>query len=133
MSTEHTPTPPDLSAVPLIQIEDELRRRGFGFLLSHPKGTREAGVPTGEIIRELFRRERTGECLALVITPGDLSEYWECDDSGSTHPGSRVPDEGEMHACKKAFERWQDTGGMSEIMEVCRDAWDNASDSKETK
>jgi hypothetical protein len=99
MSTQPTPTPPDLSAVSL-----------------------------HDLIMELFRRERAGDCLALVITPGDFSEYWESDESGATHPGSRVPDAGEMHACKKAFERWQDCGGFSEIMETCRDAWNAASD-----
>lgn len=123
MSTKPTPTVADLSAVPLIQIEDELQRRGFGFLLSHPKGTREAGVPTHEIIRELFRRELAGDCVALVVTPSDLSEYWESDESGATHPASRVPEPEEMRAVRKAFARWQDCGGFTEIMEVCRDAW----------
>jgi hypothetical protein len=75
------------------------------------------------LIAEIYRRQRAGECVALIITPSDLSEYWECDDSGATHPGSRVPEAGEMHAIGKAFERWQDSGSGSEIMEVCRDAW----------
>jgi hypothetical protein len=139
MSTEPTPTPPDLSAVPLIQIEDELQRRGFGFLLSHPKGTREAGVPTDEIIRELFRRKRAGECLALVITPSDLSEYWESDESGATHPGSRVPSEDAWRKMRKTFEVWQDVGAYSELMSCLRETWIQADpesfqdDKEETK
>lgn len=85
-----------------------------------------SAAPLHDLIMELFRRERAGDCLALVITPSDLSEYWESDESGATNPGSREPDAGEMHACKKAFERWQDCGGFTEIMEICRDAWDAA-------
>lgn len=80
-------------------------------------------VPLDALLTELARRERAGECVALVITPNDLSEYWESDDSGATNPASRVPEAGEMHAIRKAFERWQDCGGMSEVMDVCRDAW----------
>lgn len=82
-----------------------------------------AAVDTSDLLIELHRRERAGECVALVIMPDDLASYWECDDSGATHPGSRVPEAEEMHAIRKAFERWQDTGGTSEIMQVCRDAW----------
>ena len=80
---------------------------------------------------ELARRERAGECLALIVTPNDLTEYWECDDSGSTHPGSRVPEAEEMHAIKKAFHRWQDNGAHSEMMEWLRDAWLAELDRKE--
>lgn len=72
---------------------------------------------------ELYRRMRAGECVGLILTPGDLAEYWECDDAGNTHPGSRVPEAEEMHAIRKAFERWQDTGGFHDIMHTCRDAW----------
>jgi hypothetical protein len=75
---------------------------------------------------ELFRRERAGDCLALVITPSDLSEFWECDDAGATHPGSDEPNREEMRAIRKAFEVWQDAGGFSEIMNICRDAWNDA-------
>lgn len=132
MSKPNTPTPsPDLSAVPLIQIEDELQRRGLGFMFVNGKGiVREAGMTTDALILEVFRRERAGELLALIVTPSDLSEYWECDESGSTHPGSRVPEGGEMHAIKKAFHRWQDNGAHSEMMEWLRDAWDAATDGK---
>ena len=72
---------------------------------------------------ELCRRQLRGECVALVITPDDLAEYWESDDSGATNPASRIPEAEEMRAIRKAFERWQDSGAGSEIMEVCRDAW----------
>ena len=71
---------------------------------------------------ELYRRQRAGECVAMVITPDDLAEYWESDDAGNTHPGSRVPEAEEIHAIRKAFERWQDTGGFHDIMHTCRDA-----------
>jgi hypothetical protein len=97
MSTEPTPAPPDLSAVPLD-------------VLSH----------------EIARREISGECVALIVTPSDLSEYWECDDAGATHPGSEEPNREEMRAIRKAFEVWQDVGGFSEIMNACRDAWNDA-------
>lgn len=82
-----------------------------------------SGVPLDSLILELHRRQRAGDCVALVVTPGDLSEYWETDDSGATHPGSRVPEAEEMHAIRKAFERWQDSGAGSEVYQVCRDAW----------
>ncbi|MBV5335697.1 hypothetical protein JZU48_01380 [bacterium] len=85
-----------------------------------------SAVPVDALISEIYRRQRFGECVALVITPDDVSEYWECDESGSRHPASRVPEAGEMHAISKAFERWQDCGGMSDIMDVCRDAWQAA-------
>jgi hypothetical protein len=97
MSTEPTPTPPDLSAVPLDQLA-----------------------------REIARREISGECVALIVTPSDLSEFWGCDDAGATHPGSEEPNREEMRAIRKAFEVWQDVGGFSEIMNICRDAWNDA-------
>lgn len=116
--------PKPLSAVSLIEIEDELQRRGLGFMFVNRKGiVREAGMTTDALISELYRRERAGDCLALVITPSDLSEYWECDESGATHPGSRVPEAGEMHAIRKAFERWQDNGAHGEMMAWISDAW----------
>lgn len=80
-------------------------------------------VSTDDLAQELYRRHRAGECIALVVTPQDLTEYWECDDSGATNPGSRVPDECEMHAMGKAFERWQDAHAYGEMMEWLRDAW----------
>lgn len=82
-----------------------------------------AAVGVSDLIMEIYRRQRWGECVALIITPDDLSEYWESDDSGATNPASRIPEAEEMHAIRKAFERWQDSGAGSEVMEVCRDAW----------
>ena len=82
-----------------------------------------SAVPLDVLLRELMRRELAGDCVALVVTPSDLSEYWESDESGATHPASRVPEPDEMRAIRKAFARWQDCGGFTEIMEVCRDAW----------
>jgi hypothetical protein len=114
---------PDLSNVPLIAIEDELQRRGFGFLLTKNGKAREAGVSTDDLAQAIYCRQRAGDCVALVITPNDLAEYWDCDDSGATNPASRIPEAGEMHAISKAFERWQDSGAGSEVYEVCRDAW----------
>lgn len=116
--------PKPLSAVSLIEIEDELQRRGLGFMFVNRKGiVREAGMNTDALISELYRRERAGDCLALVITPSNISEYCECDQSGATHPGSRVPEAGEMHAIRKSFERWQDNGAYTEMMEWISDAW----------
>lgn len=85
-----------------------------------------SAVPVDALIMEIYRRQLSGECVALIVTPSGLSEYWECDDSGATNPSSRVPAAGEMRAISKAFERWQDKGGMSEIMNICRDAWIDA-------
>ena len=91
------------------------------------KGTPAAldlsAVPLDVLLHELMKRELAGDCVALVVTPSDLSEYWESDESGATHPASRVPEPDEMRAVRKAFARWQDCGGFTEIMEVCRDAW----------
>jgi hypothetical protein len=97
MSTEPTPTPPDLSAVPLDQLA-----------------------------REVMRRHNNSQCVALIVTPSDLAEFWECDDAGNTHPGSDEPDARAMAYIRKAFEVWQDVGGFSEIMNICRDAWNDA-------
>lgn len=120
-------TPADLSGVSLIQIEDELQRRGLGFMFVNGKGiVRESGMTTGALILEVFRRQRAGECVALIITPEDIAEYCESDESGGTNPGSRVPEPEEMHAIRKAFERWKDSGAGSEVMEICRQAWDEA-------
>jgi hypothetical protein len=85
-----------------------------------------SAVPLDVLAREIARRESAGDCLAWIITPSDLSEYWECDDAGATHPGSEEPNREEMRAIRKAFEVWQDVGGFSEIMNACRDAWNDA-------
>jgi len=82
-----------------------------------------SGVSVDDLAQELYRRQRAGDCVALVITPSDLAEYLECDDAGNTHPGSRVPEAGEMYALGRAFERWQDCGGHADIMDTLRDAW----------
>ncbi len=85
-----------------------------------------SAVPLDVLSREIARREISGECVALIVTPCDLAEYWECDDAGATHPGSDEPNREEMRAIRKAFEVWQDVGGFSEIMNACRDAWNDA-------
>ena len=92
---------------------------------NRPKGDAPnlASATTDALIFELYRRQRAGECVGLIFTPDDLAEWWECDDSGATSPASRVPDADGMKAISKAFERWQDSGGFGEIMNVCRDAW----------
>lgn len=82
-----------------------------------------SAVPLDALLNELMKRELAGDCVALVVTPSDLSEYWEGDESGATNPASRIPEPEEMRAIRKAFDRWQDCGGFTEIMEVCRDAW----------
>ena len=78
-----------------------------------------SAVPLDVLSAELFRRD----CCAVIISPSDLSEYWESDESGATHPASRVPEPEEMRAVRRAFERWLDCGNFTEIMQVCRDAW----------
>jgi len=85
-----------------------------------------ADVPLDALLQELRRRDMAGDCVAMVITPSDLSEYWECDDRGDTSPDSALPTLEEMRAIQKAFGRWQDNGGFTEVMEICRDAWNDA-------
>lgn len=89
-------------------------------------------VPTSDLIIELQRRMNcpaavhSGDvepCLILALTPSDLSEYWESDESGATHPGSRAPEPQEWHAIRHAFDRWQDCGNFSDLMHALRDAW----------
>ena len=85
-----------------------------------------SAVPLETLLHELMKRDNAGECVAMVLTPSDLSEFWECDESGATNPASALPTLGEMRAIQKAFGRWQDHGGFTEVMEVCRDAWNDA-------
>ena len=87
-------------------------------------------IPTHDLIMELHKRQRlvpnphgVEPCLTLVVTPGDIAEYWESDESGATHPGSRVPEPSEWPALVKAFERWQDCGSFTDLMQTLRDAW----------
>lgn len=80
-------------------------------------------VSTNYLAAELYRRQRSGECLVLILTPEDIAEYWECDESGATHPGSRVPEAEEMRVLARAFERWQDNGIYSDLMDTLRRAW----------
>lgn len=89
-------------------------------------------VPTSDLILELQRRMNCPDdvysgdvepCIILALTSSDLSEYWESDESGATHPGSRVPEPQEWHAIRHAFDRWQDCGNFSDLMHALRDAW----------
>ena len=88
-------------------------------------------VETQDLIAELYRRQSgrgdfTGDiepCIVLAFTPSDLSEYWECDEAGSTNPASRVPEPEEWPAIVRAFARWQDCGNFSDLMQALRDAW----------
>lgn len=89
-----------------------------------------AEISTHLLIMELHRRQDAlalppsiEPCLLLAVTPSDLSEFWECDESGATHPGSRVPEPSEWPTIRRAFERWQDCGSFSDLMETLRDAW----------
>lgn len=82
-----------------------------------------SAVPLDALLHELMKRDNAGECVAMILTPSDFSDFWECDESGATNPASASPTLGEMRAIQKAFGRWQDHGGFSDVMEVCRDAW----------
>jgi hypothetical protein len=148
MSTEPTPTPPPLAVIiqalgDAIEQTRELARFADDFGRAELESERRdliaalewaetppapdlSAVPLDVLSREIARREISGECVALIVTPSDLSEFWECDDAGATHPGSEEPNREEMRAIRKAFEVWQDVGGFSEIMNACRDAWNDA-------
>jgi hypothetical protein len=148
MSTEPTPTPPPLAVIiqalgDAIEQTRELARFADDFGRAELESERRdliaalewaetppapdlSAVPLDVLSREIARREISGECVALIVTPSDLSEFWECDDAGATHPGSEEPNREEMRAIRKAFEVWQDVGGFSEIMNICRDAWNDA-------
>lgn len=78
-----------------------------------------SAVPLDALAAEIFRRD----CCAVIISPDDLAEYWECDESGATHPGSRIPEPAEMRVIRRGFERWLDSGSFTEMMQVCRDYW----------
>lgn len=103
MSKPNEPTPAALDRVPTSDLIIELQRR-----MNCP-----AAVHSGDV----------EPCLILALTPSDLSEYWESDESGATHPGSRVPEPQEWHAIRHAFDRWQDCGNFSDLMHALRDAW----------
>jgi hypothetical protein len=82
-----------------------------------------SGASVQDLAFELYRRHRAGECLAIVITPEDVAEYWGGDESGATNPSTSVPDVCEMHAIGKAFERWQDAHAYAEMMQWIGEAW----------
>ena len=96
-----------------------------------------ANVPTFDLISELRRRQYALDlpqgiepCVLVAVTPSDLSEFWECDESGATNPASESPTGEQWQVIRRAFEHWQDCGGYMEIMETCRDAWNNAKESE---
>jgi hypothetical protein len=76
-----------------------------------------------QLICEIGRRPSV---LSLCFMPDDLAAYWECDETGATHAGSKVPTGPAWEACRRAFERWQDHGAVTDAMECMRDAWNAA-------
>lgn len=75
-----------------------------------------------ELAAEIHRRQS----VALVIEPEDLASYWQCDESGATSPAADVPDGETWETCRRAFERWADSGAFTECMERMRDAWNES-------
>lgn len=75
-----------------------------------------------ELAAEIHRRQ----AVALVIEPDDLAAYWQCDESGATSPATDVPDGETWETCRRAFERWTDSGAFTECMERMRDAWNES-------
>jgi hypothetical protein len=150
MSTEPTPTPPPSVRAVIIQAlgealesnrelirfaddfgraELESERRDLSAALDwaeSPTPPDLSAVPIDDLSCEIARREIAGECLAWIITPPDLAEYWECDDAGNTHPGSEEPNREEMRAMRGAFSCWQDNGNATDLLGVLRDAWNDA-------
>lgn len=91
--------------------------------MSRTKSNRLASFSTLQLVNEIYHRQGKGELIAYIITPMDIAEYWECDDAGSTHPGSRMPEEGEeMLAILRATDRWMEHN-YSDLMYVVRDAF----------
>ena len=116
------------NATDVKEERDALNRLAVWLAASEAKGDAPdlSAVPVDALISEIYRRHHKGECVALVITPDDVSEYWECDDSGATSPASRVPENGEeMKALRYAFDHWLDRGGYTEVMQTLRDAWND--------
>lgn len=115
-TNEPTPTPP-----PSVTYHDP-RQLSTPYVV----GPDLSAVPLDVLAREIYRRQNQSQCVALIVTPSDLSEYWECDEAGNTHPGSDEPDNLAMAYIRKAFESHLDSGGLSEVMNICRDAWNDA-------
>lgn len=134
MENQNTPTPsgtsPGAASAGSGQTPAAIIPGWFMPFAARPKPNLSA-VATDALIDELKRRQDgrgdfTGDiepCIVLALTPSDLSEYWECDDAGNTHPASRVPEPEEWPAIVRAFGRWQDCGNFSDLMHALRDAW----------
>lgn len=135
MENQNTPTPsgtsPGAASAGSGQTPAAIIPGWFMPFAARPKPNLSA-ASTEALIGELQRRMNcpaavhAGEvepCVILAITPSDLSEYWESDESGATHPGSRIPEPEEWHAIRHAFDRWQDCGNFSDLMHDLRDAW----------
>lgn len=54
-----------------------------------------------------------------------MVEYWECDDDGKTPDSAKISEQA-FECAKESFYRWQEKGGMEDIMSCMREAWLNA-------
>jgi len=110
--------------IPFVASGSGRFRRQWIAGLIDPKRNGISDFSETQLIEEIGRRPSV---LSLCFMPDDLAEFWECDESGATHAGSKVPTGPAWEACRRAFERWQDHGAVTDAMECMRDAW-NAAD-----
>ncbi len=78
-------------------------------------------VLTDDLITELHRRKN--EVALVAVTPSDLSDYWGTDDNGNPLPTNQIPTPEAWSMAVRAFNRWEDGGAFTELMEVMGDAW----------
>ena len=78
-------------------------------------------VSIHDLIMELHRRK--AEVAFIAVTPSDLNDYWGTDNNGDPLPSNVPPTPEEWNAAFRAFNRWQDSGALTEAMEYMGDAW----------
>jgi hypothetical protein len=78
-------------------------------------------VPVHDLIMELNRRKN--EVVFISVTPSDLSDYWGTDNNGNPLPSNQLPSPEAWSMALRAFNRWEDGGAFTELMEAMGDAW----------
>jgi hypothetical protein len=78
-------------------------------------------VPVDDLITELHRRK--SEVAFIAVTPSDLSDWWGTDNNGEPLPSNQLPTAEAWSMAVRAFNRWEDGGAFTELMEYMGDAW----------